>query len=133
MSRIHGSKITREQYEEGMRRMNVYKHWFVKTVMQVGKFNTFVVMQSEDVKRCIEMIHHRKSLFAVLCHDTNSHEEHSIFNLHGINGGCHRYLEHPKLFSRVSSSMDRDIIVEACKPVKFPTSLVSAVTPSFCR
>jgi len=30
--------------------MDVYKAWFLENVMQVGKMNTFVVMQSEDVK-----------------------------------------------------------------------------------
>ena len=33
-----------------MLRMNVYKEWFLNTVMQVGKRNTLVVMQSEDVE-----------------------------------------------------------------------------------
>ena len=47
---MHGSKYTLEQHEEGMRRMNVYKPWFLQTVMQVGKLNIFVVMQNEDVK-----------------------------------------------------------------------------------
>ncbi len=32
-----------------MRRMDVYKQWFLKVVMQSGVKNCFVVMQSEDV------------------------------------------------------------------------------------
>lgn len=44
-----GSTITKEEYEESMRRMNVYKQWFLDVVMQVGVKNSFVVMQSEDV------------------------------------------------------------------------------------
>ncbi|KAL8833573.1 MAG: hypothetical protein Q9170_004188 [Blastenia crenularia] len=44
-----GSKISIEEHEEAMRRMSVYKEWFLNTVMEVGKRNSFVVMQSEDV------------------------------------------------------------------------------------
>lgn len=44
-----GSKVSREEHEEAMRRMDVYKDWFSETIMQVGKSNSFVVMQSEDV------------------------------------------------------------------------------------
>lgn len=44
-----GSKISREEHEEAMRCMNVYKDWFLDKVMQVGKKHSFVVMQSEDV------------------------------------------------------------------------------------
>ncbi|KAL8948507.1 MAG: hypothetical protein Q9222_005310 [Ikaeria aurantiellina] len=44
-----GSRISREEHEEAMRRMKVYKEWFLGTVMQVGERNSFVVMQSEDV------------------------------------------------------------------------------------
>lgn len=47
---MHGCKYALEQHEQSMRRMNLYKHSFLQTVMQVGKLNTFVVMQSEDVK-----------------------------------------------------------------------------------
>ena len=45
-----GSAITREEHEDAMLRMNVYKLWFLESVMQVGKKNTMVVMQSEDVE-----------------------------------------------------------------------------------
>lgn len=44
-----GSTATKEQHEEAMRRMDVYKQWFLKVVMQSGIKNCFVVMQSEDV------------------------------------------------------------------------------------
>ncbi len=44
-----GSTATKEQHEEAMRRMDVYKQWFLKVVMQSGVKNCFVVMQSEDV------------------------------------------------------------------------------------
>ncbi len=33
-----------------MQRMHVYEQWFLKEVMQVEKFNTFLMSQSEDVK-----------------------------------------------------------------------------------
>ena len=32
-----------------MRRMDVYKQWFLKVVMQSGVKNCFVLMQSEDM------------------------------------------------------------------------------------
>ena len=41
--------ISKEAHEEAMRRMDVYKTWFLKVVMQMEKTNTFIVMQSEDV------------------------------------------------------------------------------------
>ena len=44
-----GSTISNEVHEEAMRRMDVYKNWFLNVVMQVGEMGTFVVMQSEDV------------------------------------------------------------------------------------
>ena len=33
-----------------MQRMRVYEQWFLKEVMQVEKFNSFLMSQSEDVK-----------------------------------------------------------------------------------
>ena len=45
-----GSSVTREEHEESMRRMDVYKEWFLDEVMHVGETNCFVVMQSEDVQ-----------------------------------------------------------------------------------
>jgi len=45
-----GSTTTQTQHLEGIRRMDLYKQWFLETVMQVGMMNTVVVMQSEDVK-----------------------------------------------------------------------------------
>lgn len=33
-----------------MQRMHVYEQWFLKEVMQVEKFNSFLMSQSEDVK-----------------------------------------------------------------------------------
>lgn len=44
-----GSTVTKEQHQEAMQRMDVYKQWFLKVVMQSGVKNSFVVMQSEDV------------------------------------------------------------------------------------
>ena len=44
-----GSTGTSEDYKEAVRRMDVYKQWFLEEIFQVGKVNTFVVMQSEDV------------------------------------------------------------------------------------
>lgn len=44
-----GSTATKEQHEEAMRRMDVYKQWFLKDVVQSGVKNCSVVMQSEDV------------------------------------------------------------------------------------
>ncbi|KAG8529751.1 uncharacterized protein KY384_005232 [Bacidia gigantensis] len=44
-----GSKISDEMHMEAMRRVSVYKNWFLNIVMRVGETDTFVVMQSEDV------------------------------------------------------------------------------------
>ena len=41
--------MTKEDHEESLRRLDVYKGWFLDTVMQVGIKTSFVVMQSEDV------------------------------------------------------------------------------------
>lgn len=45
-----GSIVTKEEHEESMRRMTVYKQWFFDVVMQVGVKDSFVIMQSEDVE-----------------------------------------------------------------------------------
>lgn len=44
-----GSTISHKDHEEAMGRLRVYKDWLLNDVMQVGKRNSFVVMQSEDV------------------------------------------------------------------------------------
>lgn len=44
-----GSKVSKEEHEEAMQRMKAYEDWVLDTVLQMGKRNTFVVMQSEDV------------------------------------------------------------------------------------
>jgi hypothetical protein len=45
-----GKKVSVEQHNEGMRRMEVYEKWFLQAVMRVGTANILVIMQSEDVK-----------------------------------------------------------------------------------
>ena len=45
-----GSTVTKEEHEESMRRIDVYKQWFLEEVMQVGVKNSLVIMQNEDVE-----------------------------------------------------------------------------------
>lgn len=45
-----GKDITAEEHEDAMQRMRVYEQWFLKEVMQVEKFSSFLMSQSEDVK-----------------------------------------------------------------------------------
>ncbi|KAF2229188.1 amidase signature enzyme, partial [Viridothelium virens] len=45
-----GASISKEEHEEGLHRLEVYKRWFLDRGMEVGKKNTLVIMQSEDVK-----------------------------------------------------------------------------------
>ena len=45
-----GKAITAEKHEDAMQRMRVYEQWFLEEVMQVGKFSSFLMSQSEDVK-----------------------------------------------------------------------------------
>ena len=45
-----GKQCTHEQHDEGMHRIKVYGDWFLNTVMQIGKKNTYVIIQSEDVR-----------------------------------------------------------------------------------
>ena len=44
-----GSTVTEEEHKESMRRIGIYKRWFLEEVMHVGSKDTFVFMQSEDV------------------------------------------------------------------------------------
>ncbi|KAF2007617.1 amidase signature enzyme [Amniculicola lignicola CBS 123094] len=45
-----GEKYTLDQFNEGIRRLDVYKQWWLDTVLETGRMNTLVVMQSEEVK-----------------------------------------------------------------------------------
>ena len=94
-----GSKISSEAQEEAMRRMDVYKEWFLNVVMQVGEAYTFVVMQSEDVtpkyrddpppSAFPELLTSRTLLMHIL--------ENTISSLLGISGGSRPSLEHRRL------------------------------------
>lgn len=50
MLRKLGKAITAGEHEDAMQLMDVYEQWFLKEVMQVEKFNSFLMSQSEDVK-----------------------------------------------------------------------------------
>jgi hypothetical protein len=50
ITRSVGKEYTQEQFNEGMRCFDVYAKWWLDTVLEVGKKDTLVVMQSEDVK-----------------------------------------------------------------------------------
>lgn len=45
-----GKQYSEEQFNEGIRRLDVYKQWWLHTILETGKKDTLVVMQSEDVK-----------------------------------------------------------------------------------
>lgn len=44
-----GRTVSKEAYAEATGRMDIYKHWFLCTVMQTDIRNALVIMQSEDV------------------------------------------------------------------------------------
>ncbi|KAF2801513.1 uncharacterized protein BDZ99DRAFT_577459 [Mytilinidion resinicola] len=45
-----GKTFTQAQFDESVRRMDVYKAWLLDAVLEMGKKHTVVVTQSEDVK-----------------------------------------------------------------------------------
>ncbi|KAL8899111.1 MAG: hypothetical protein Q9207_006362 [Kuettlingeria erythrocarpa] len=89
-----GSTISQKDHEEAMRRLEVYKDWFLNDVMEVGKRNSFVVMQSEDVTPkyrddlppsvISKSIHMDKYVLKQDLENTTS-------SLLGISGGSHQY------------------------------------------
>ena len=43
------SKITQEQRDEAIRRLEVYRQWFLREVMQAKKYNTIVIIPIENI------------------------------------------------------------------------------------
>jgi len=92
-----GKKYTQEQFNEGIRRLDIYKQWWLDSILEIKEADTLVVMQSEDVKPnyrddkppyVANLVQTRRKLTAIVT---------ITFNQHGIIGGCRRSSEHPKL------------------------------------
>ena len=49
-NRAVGSTITHQQHEQSMHRMDVYRRWFLRTVMQVDRKYCLVVIPNEEMK-----------------------------------------------------------------------------------
>ncbi|KAF2033333.1 hypothetical protein EK21DRAFT_109130 [Setomelanomma holmii] len=45
-----GKQYSKEQFDEGIRRLDIYKQWWLETILEMWSKDTVVVMQSEDVK-----------------------------------------------------------------------------------
>ncbi|KAL9597860.1 MAG: hypothetical protein Q9219_004881 [cf. Caloplaca sp. 3 TL-2023] len=95
-----GSKVSREEHEEAMGRMKVYKDWALHRILQVGKRSPLVMMQSEDVTPKYRddppPLGFPYSILSSAVKLTRFTES-STFSLLGINGGCRPYLVHQKL------------------------------------
>lgn len=83
-----------------MQRMKVYKDWVLETLLQVGKRNTFVVMQSEDVipkyrddPPPLVFLNFIRLGRGIL----TQHAVSTTFNLLGTNCGSRLYLVHQRL------------------------------------
>jgi len=45
-----GKQYSKEQFDDGIRRLDIYKQWWIDTILETERKHTLVVMQSEDVK-----------------------------------------------------------------------------------
>lgn len=60
------SKITREERDDAVSKLNVYREWFARKVMRIGERNTIVVLPIEEISPryrdenpwLVSMLHH---------------------------------------------------------------------------